>query len=509
MSLDSSLQIAAGGLANIARQMAVVSNNVANASTPGYAEEVSTQTALVGDGQGFGVFTGNITRQIDLQLQQQSWRQNAVVAGLSTQSQGLAPVDAAQGVPGQGTDLGSALGQLQSAFTNLQTDPSNTASQTQVVSQAQALAAKINTISQSYQAARQSAQDGISNGLTQFNADIATVSSLTQQIMTAKAGGTSTAALENQRDAAMADMSSLAPVNFIAQPNGGLIAAIGPGLTIPMTTPAPSFTMAGSTIAPQTAYPGGGIAPIMLGGVDVTRQFTGGSIGANLALRDQTLPGFQAQLDEFSNTLQQRFAAQGLQLFTAPSGGGSTIVPPPSQTGYVGYASTIAVNPAVLANPSQIRDGNLTIAGSPTGASAFTPNPAGGPAGFETLITRLLTYGFGTNAQPGVAQPAPNVAGLGPLGTLQAPFAPPADLAGFASTMVSAQSATVSGISGQLSTETAVQSTLTAQVTATSGVSTDAELSKMIGLQNAYGANARIMAAAQSMWTQLLTMVPA
>ena len=38
MSLNGALLIASGGLANISRQMAVVSNNVANAGTPDYAK---------------------------------------------------------------------------------------------------------------------------------------------------------------------------------------------------------------------------------------------------------------------------------------------------------------------------------------------------------------------------------------------------------------------------------------------------------------------------------------
>jgi flagellar hook-associated protein 1 FlgK len=509
MSLDSALLIASGGLNNIAQQMAVVSNNVANAATPSYAEEVSTQTSLVGaDGQGFGVLTGNVTRQIDLQLQQEMFRQNATVSGLQTMSQGLAPVNAAQGVPGQNTDLGSALGALQSAFTNLQTDPSNPTSQIQVVDAASTLAGQINTLGNAYQTARQNAQAGVQSGLQQLNTDIATVSQLSSQIVTAQIGGQSTAALENQRDVAMADMSSLANVSFIAQPNGGLIAAIGQGmLTIPMTVPAPQFSMANSAISPQAAYPGQGIAPIMLNGTDVTSQFNGGSIGANLTLRDNTLPGYQGQLDEFANTLQSRFAAQGLQLFSAPAGGTSTVVPTPVQTGYVGYAQTITVNPAVVANPSQVRDGNVTVAGSPTGSAAFTPNPANGPAGFEGLITNVLTYALGSQAQSGVAQTAPNVAGLGPLGNLSAPYSAPATLAGFASVLVSSQSADVSNTTTQLSTETAVQSTLSSQFTATSGVNTDTELSKMVALQNAYGANARIIGVAQAMWTQLLSSV--
>jgi flagellar hook-associated protein 1 FlgK len=45
MRLDGALSIATGGLANVNRQMAIVSQNVANASTPGYASEVATQTS--------------------------------------------------------------------------------------------------------------------------------------------------------------------------------------------------------------------------------------------------------------------------------------------------------------------------------------------------------------------------------------------------------------------------------------------------------------------------------
>ena len=42
MSLGSALSIATGGLNNINAQFALISQNVANAATPGYAVEVST-----------------------------------------------------------------------------------------------------------------------------------------------------------------------------------------------------------------------------------------------------------------------------------------------------------------------------------------------------------------------------------------------------------------------------------------------------------------------------------
>jgi flagellar hook-associated protein 1 FlgK len=267
------------------------------------------------------------------------------------------------------------------------------------------------------------------------------------------------------------------------------------------------FSLGGGSAQPGSYYPGGGLPGIMMNGQDVTAGMVGGQIGANLLLRDRTLPADQAALDEFAYNLSSRFAAQGLTLFTdgagaVPIGGG-----PPTQSTYVGYAAGIQVNPAVQASPSLVRDGTGAVTGSPTGASAFTPNPAGGPAGFTTLITRVLNFALGSEARSGVPQPAFNTAGLGPGGTLAAPFTGAATLGDYAAAMTASQSADSATTTNQLSTEQAVQTALQGQVSAVSGVSIDAEMSKMIELQNAYTANARVMAMVQSMFGALLQAV--
>src|ERR1700688_458295 len=97
MSLDGALSIATGGLANVNRQMALVSQNVANASTPGYAAEVGTQTSLTADGVGLGVHSGPAIRNLDTALQTELFSQNATVAGLQTRQTALTSIDAAQG----------------------------------------------------------------------------------------------------------------------------------------------------------------------------------------------------------------------------------------------------------------------------------------------------------------------------------------------------------------------------------------------------------------------------
>lgn len=469
MSLDSTLLIAAGGLANVSRQMAVVSDNVANAATPDYAREVASQTSVTAGGQGFGVFSGPVMREIDLQLQTEVFHQDATVAGLETRESALQPIDALQGTPGAGSDLSSMLGKLQDSFTTLQSDPSSSTSQMQVVSAAGALSGKINTLSLAYSAVRQITQKNLHSGVAALNSAIVTATDLTDKIVAGQQAGQSTADLENQRDTSLHAIAKLLDVTFIQQPGGGMLAATAGGLAIQLRVPAPQFTLQQSSTTSQNFYPGGGVQGVMLNGVDVTSQLVGGQIGANISLRDKTLPTYQGELDEFALTLQSRLSGQGLQLFTVPQGSGSTVNPLPVQAGYVGYAGVIAVNPAVQANPSLVRDGNSTIMGSSGGATAFTPNPVGGPASFGTLIGRVLTYSFGAQVQAGTTQSAPNSQGLGPLGNLSAPFGAPVDLAEFSTALVASQSSDVSTATSQLATETSIQTTLQARITSTSG----------------------------------------
>jgi flagellar hook-associated protein 1 FlgK len=241
---------------------------------------------------------------------------------------------------------------------------------------------------------------------------------------------------------------------------------------------------------------------VTLKGADITADLTAGQIGADLNLRDTTLPTLQAGLDEFSANLANQFSAQGLTLFTdnkgnVPATGGS-----PVQANYVGFSSVITVNPKVVADPTLVRDGTNAVAGSPTGASAFTPNTSG-ETGFTTLINRVLTYTFGNDAQPNVAQPASNTTGLGPSGTLAVSYTPQSTLAGTAAAFAGSEAELSSNATTDSTNATALQSTLQNTLSQTAGVNVDAQLSNMVALQNAYAANARVITTVQALFTVL------
>jgi flagellar hook-associated protein 1 FlgK len=503
MGLNSALSIAAGGLANINAQFALISQNVANAATPNYTVETSNQQALTADGIGLGVQTGPATLQIDQALQTSVLQQNATVTGLQTTQTALQAIDSVVGTPGSGSDIGSLLGNLQDSFSTLLTDPGNQTQQSSVVSAATTLAQGINALSNTYATQRQGAQNDLESAVTTLNSTLATIGQLSNEIIALKPTNQSTADLENQRNAAVQTLSQLLPVKAVEQPNGDLSLFTSTGLTLPTRDGATPFTMASSATPAGSYYPDGGIGGIMLGGADVTSQMTGGQIGADITLRDTTLPTDQAELDEFAQGLSSRFASQGLTLFTDPSGnvpaGGGT----PAQSGYVGYAGTIQVNAAVVADPSLVRDGTNAVA-----STGFTPNPTGGPAGFTSLISNVINYTFGTQAQSGVAQPTMNTGSLGASGNLNAPFNAAGDtLSDFATSLVSAQAQQSAATTSSVTTETALQTSLNAKVSSVSGVNMDTEVSQMLSLQNAYGANARVIAGVQAMFTQLLQVI--
>ena len=173
----------------------------------------------------------------------------------------------------------------------------------------------------------------------------------------------------------------------------------------------------------------------------------------------------------------------------------------------MGFAGRIRLNPAVEANPALLRDGTHAVAASAGGPSAFTPNPTGGPAGFTTLLDRVLDFGLGTQAAAGAPWPAIRTGGLGPDGTLQSPFAAPQDLEAYAARVAAAQTGDRAAATEARTAAEGLRSALEQKFGKQSGVDPDAEMAAMVALQNAYAANARVLGTVQSMWDSLLAAV--
>lgn len=500
MTIGTGLTIANTGLTALERQFSVISQNVANANTPGYATETSALTALGAAGFGMGVASGPATRNIDKAAQAAMVASGATSAYQGTIAQSLSGIDPQFGTPGQGNDLPSLLGNLQSAFSTLLGDPSNAVQQQAVVSAAGTLSRRINAIGQAIGTARQNAQEAIAADVKSLNAALGQVGTLNGQIVSLKQQGLSTADLANQRASFVQKIANLTGAKSVSKPDGAIALYAPSGLALP-TNGTEGFSIRAATVTAASYYPGGGVPGIKLGGTDVTASLSGGTLGAQLALRDQKLPQLQAGLDSFSQTLASRFEAQGLTLFSTPSGS------IPGVAAATGFSHSITVNPAVARNPSLVRDGTGAVPGSTTGASAFTPNPASGPAGFTTLIQRVLSFSFGTSVQNGVGQPPVATANLGPAGGVTLDYSGSGTLSTIATAFVGDASAKSAAAQTASSNADALHTALTKKFSAGSSVSVDKQMGTLVALQNAYAANAKVVSIAQSMWQTAEAMV--
>lgn len=452
MSLIGTLGAAASGLDSIAKQLAVVSQNVANASTPGYTREtLPVQDAGV-SGVALGVRTGPASRSLDVALQSRLLESSAGVAAGKAHADALAGLDAASGKPGSGYDLPGLLGTLRDGLSTLANDPANGTQQRQVVAQADGLARGFNALGTAVSVARQSAQDGIVADADAANAALHSIGTLSDQIIAAQARGDSVAGLEDARDGQVQIVGNLTGAQFLRQSNGDVLAVAG-GVLLPLRGGSGPLVIQAATLLPNT--PPSAVPHITVGGVDVTASLTKGRIGANLALRDKVLPGVQAGLDGLAQGLASGFAGAGLALFTDPTGA------VPSGPG---SAQAIRVSDAVRATPSQLRDGT---------------GPAG-PAGNTALVHALLDGPLGTGAGSLAFQAASFTAGL---------------------------AGNASASAASLEVDTAAQASLQAKLSAGSGVSVDQELATMVRLQSAYAANAKVLGVADSLLQTVLDIV--
>lgn len=452
MFLGNATSAATSGLDSIERQLAVVSQNVSNASTPNYVVETVPLSSLDSAGGPAGVRAGQPQRQIDLTLQANLFASLGQESGSNVTQSALSAIDQASGTPGSGQDLPTLLGTLRDSFSTLTTDPASGSQQLDVLDKAGAVANGIQSLGNSIVQGRQAAQDTLVSDVTTVNTALTSLGTLSTQIIAAKAAAQSTAGLEDQRDGQMQNLAQILGAKFVPQPNGDILVIAGNSV-IPTRATSGPFSLGPVNFTPGT--PAASVPPLVMDGSPIAGL--GGEVGANLTLRDHTLPGMQAGLDGFAQSLASTFQAQGLPLFTDGSGA----VPP---AGTLGFSGTIQVSAAVQATPTMLRDG----IGAP------------GPAGNTALISHVLNNVF-SSAATGV----PNQA----------------------SSLVANYAGMASQASAQATTNTSLRTGLANRLSSVTSVSVDSELSQMVQLQAAYAANAKVIAATQTMWTQLLQAI--
>jgi flagellar hook-associated protein 1 FlgK len=141
-----------------------------------------------------------------------------------------------------------------------------------------------------------------------------------------------------------------------------------------------------------------------------------------------------------------------------------------------GFAQRITVNAALLNNSAPL-----------TASSATDPTASGTRA--QAIVTALT-------ATPHTFSSASGIGGF------SAPYS--TTVTGFARDVISAQGSAASTAASLDATQQVALSTAQSRFSSSAGVNIDEEMSNLIALQTAYGANARVLTAARDMLNQLL-----
>ena len=326
MSLDIARLIAFSGISATDLQSAVATSNVTNADTPGYTQKNANQESLVTGGIGTGVSITGITSNVDKLLLKSLIGATSdlgsadVVNSYMSELQQLYGTASSSGSSTTGTSLANALASFESALTSLAGTPSSVSQQSIVVSALDSVAAQLRETSSGVQNLRANADHDISSSVDNINNDLQQISDLNVQIKQEAASGQSTADLEDKRNGALQDLSSLMNVSYFTNTNGDLQVFTASGQALVDTMAHKVSYTASNNVSASTTF-----SPITVNGVDITSQITSGKVGGLITLRDTTLPAAQSQLDELAKQLKSSLNAVSNQ--------GTALPPPASLTG--------------------------------------------------------------------------------------------------------------------------------------------------------------------------------
>lgn len=484
VALENSL----AGLNAAQRQIELTSRNIANASTAGYTKKSLQQIPSVVAGQVMGVQIGQVQRTVDQSLQKSLWSQTSSASSYDTMTTYLDRLQQLQGGTDSTTNISSVISTLQNGFTELSASPDDGIAQSKVVSQAVNVVRSFNQYSTTLQTLRNNTQTEMSDTVNQINQDTAQIAKLNQQILQFKANGQSTADIEDQRDQSIKDLSQYMDISTYADGDSVAVQTKAGGILLATTQSYP-LSFSPQTLSATTAYPGGAAA-VTIGTDNITTSKMGGKLGALVQLRDEILPQQQAQLDELSQKMAVRFNAQGVKLFVDSSTGD---VPPDTVSNYVGFASRMVVNPAIVNDATKLQ----------SGTSGTPPN-----TGSNAVILKVLSYTFGLYSD---ASNTPNTAfrtgSLGAGGNLSSGLPSTATLADYAQNFIGTNAQFSSLATAQKTSEEDYRQTLEKSFLDQSGVSIDSEMANMITLQKAYASNAKAFSTVGTMFDQLLAAI--
>ena len=335
MSLSQALSIAMSGLRANQLGLSLTSSNVANSDTPGYIRKTVNQIQTSSGSIGAGVSVTGVNRELDLYLQQQIRTEQSGASYADLRSSILSSLQSIYGTPGGTGTLETAFNNLVTAVQGLSTSSDSQSARIGVLNAAQSLTQQLNSMSAGIQSLRSQAESGLNSAVNTANTAMQQIVNLNTQLQSGNTTDAAAAALKDQRDQYVDQLSQLMDIRVIDNGNNQIQVFTNSGVQLVGAEASTlSFNPQG-TVTPNTQwdadptkstlgtltlnFPNGGSLNLIQ-----TNSIRSGTIAGYLELRDKTLVQAQTQLDQFaanmSGLLSDKTTA-GTAVNSGPSNG--------------------------------------------------------------------------------------------------------------------------------------------------------------------------------------------
>ncbi len=326
----------------------VVSHNIANVNTPGYSRQrVELQNArplqLIQGQLGLGVKADQIRRVRDQLLDFQYRRASYNLGKAQIQENTLLQVETIIQEPAENS-LGNLLSEFFSEFSNLASEPENTAIRNTIVQKATALVDSFRSKYERLDALQESLIKEAKSAVNQINEFVRQIADLNTKIMAVDGSGGSANDLKDQRDLLLDKLSEYLDVRYVQDDKGNLtVSAEG----IMLVSGDSANTISVETVAVD------GVRQLSVSVGGKTIPLKNGKLGGMLELTNKTLPDLMNNINVMAKTVIEEVnrlhrAGKGLPI-------GS---PPTAQTGldfFVGTdARSIDINQDITENVANI-----------------------------------------------------------------------------------------------------------------------------------------------------------
>jgi flagellar hook-associated protein 1 len=485
MSVTSALGSALSGLSATSRQAEILSSNVANATTPGYARREVGLRAAVLAGTGQGVSVTGVTRDIDRQLLGERRLGQAGSGDRDVRAGFLARIEATLGSPDSPGSLAARLAAFDQALIEAAGRPDAQTRLENIAATARSLASGFTAATSDIQSARATADRRIADEIGTLNSTLSALHDLNVELRSFTGAGRDVSALLDERQRLVDTISSIVPIREVPRDFNQIALFTTGGAPLLEGTPSVFGFSATHTITPEMTQALGGLSGVTINGrpydtAGTASPILGGTIGGLFAIRDELAVSAQGRLDAAARDLVERFSAAGLDQTLAPGAPGlftdaGTAFLPGNEVGLAGRLRlNAAADPAQGGAIYRLRDG----------LGALTEGPPGNGALLGALHDALAS------SRPLASSGFP--AGNRSFATLTADL-----LSDVSARRLSAQS--------EQSFASAKLTALT-DLEAQNGIDTDREMQELLVIEKNYAANAKVIRTVNDMIDTLIRL---